>query len=151
MLEKEKEDIENTLEEYKKEYDVHLKIKEEKTRIGVDLEEERKILEKELSEREADLLNSKNDLEKLEAEHTEIQNENYYLIKELEALKEHAQVLEKQNSQLHKELDQIVETDELIRKDLDRRSRLEFIKTKNYDELQKSVEMIKKSGTNEFK
>jgi len=43
---------------------------------------------------------------------------------------------------LHKELDKIVETDEIIRKEMDRKSRFHFLKVKNTDETRKSIERI---------
>ena len=43
---------------------------------------------------------------------------------------------------MHKELDKIVETDEIIRKEMDRKSRFHFLKVKNTDETRKSIERI---------
>ena len=46
---------------------------------------------------------------------------------------------------MNKELDNFVITDEKARTDLDRKQRVEYIKTKNIDELQKSVTKLRES------
>lgn len=60
------------------------------------------------------------------------------LTHEREALQRHSGVLEAQNADLSQELDRFVQTDELLRSQLDRRSRVHGIQNKNHDELRHS-------------
>lgn len=46
---------------------------------------------------------------------------------------------------MHKELDKFVETDEKVRADLDRKHRVEYLKTKGQDEYQQSIVKLRNS------
>ncbi len=46
---------------------------------------------------------------------------------------------------MHRELDSFVATDEKVRVDLDRKYRVDYLKSKNTDEVQKSVAKVRDS------
>jgi len=50
---------------------------------------------------------------------------------------------------LHAELDRFVEVDERVRQDLDLKNRVEYVKSKNLEDLQRSIEKVKKSRSPE--
>lgn len=60
-----------------------------------------------------------------------MRSEHFDSNKELEALKNHVTVLEKQNYGLHNEIESIINIDEKARMELDRKEKLELLKSKN--------------------
>lgn len=58
---------------------------------------------------------------------------------EIDALNNHIRVLNTQNEDLTKELDSFVEANEAIRQRLDRRNRVMDLRSKNENQLQKSM------------
>ena len=57
-------------------------------------------------------------------------------------MKDHTSVLEKQNMNLNHEIENITTTDELVRRELDRKNRLELLKSKDEEELKKSIAKV---------
>lgn len=61
---------------------------------------------------------------------------------EVEALNNHIRVLQRQNEELSKELDVFVEANEAIRQRLDRRNRVEGLRSKNEVQLANSLRTL---------
>lgn len=70
---------------------------------------------------------------------------NEDLLAEKDALERHAQVLQAQNDDLTTELDRFVQTDEILRTQLDRRSRVHGLTHKNQDELRHSTYRVQEA------
>ena len=67
---------------------------------------------------------------------------NANLQAEIDALSNHIRVLQLQNEDLTKELDQFVEANEAIRMRLDRKNRVLDLRSKNEQQLQKSLAYV---------
>ena len=67
---------------------------------------------------------------------------NSSLQAEIDALNNHIRVLQAQNEDLTKELDQFVEANEAIRMRLDRKTRVYDLRSKNEQQLQKSLAYV---------
>ena len=61
------------------------------------------------------------------------------MLAERDALEKHAQCLQGQNADLAGELERFVQTDDVLRGQLDRRSRVQNMQSKNQDELRHST------------
>lgn len=144
-LNKEKETFELLMNQYKKDADLNKKLRDDKAMKALELERQKKKLESIYSSKEMEALIAKKDLEKVGTSHLKLKEDNLYLNQELDALKNHASVLENQNFSLHNEIDNIVRTDGIIRNELDRKSRFEYMKSKNLEQLQKSSEKVRLS------
>lgn len=144
-LRKEKESLEILMNRYKNDALMNKKLRDEQTRRAIDLESEKNLLEKKVSNKEIEAYTAKKDLERIEESHKQLLSDHFDSNKELDALKEHTSLLENQNLNLHQEIDSIVITDSKVREDLNRKDKLQYIKSKNIEELQKSSEKVRMS------
>ena len=79
------------------------------------------------------------ELEQLKESNTKFEHKNGQLKSELEELKQHCSVLRQQNKDLNVELDKFVQTDEQIRRTLNRKDRVETLRSKKeFESTQKS-------------
>ena len=144
-LKRERETMEILMAKYKQDSDIFKNLKEDQFIKTIDLDSKKKALEKEVLAKTIEITNVKKNLYNAEFVNKELSEEHYYYNKELDALKDHASILENQNLNLHTEVDKIVSTDEKIRADLDRKSKYEYLKSKNMEELQRSAEKVRLS------
>jgi len=144
-LRKEKESLEILMNRYKNDALMNKKLRDEQTRRAIDLESEKNLLEKKVSNKEIEAYTAKKDLERIEESHKQLLSDHFDSNKELDALKEHTSLLENQNLNLHQEIDSIVITDSKVREDLNRKDKLQYMKSKNIEELQKSSEKVRMS------
>ena len=72
---------------------------------------------------------------------------NLDLKQEYEALQKHSVLLTGQNKDLQRELDSFVETDDIVRRNLDRKAKVDDIRSKVDTAIQKSSEVIMRSTT----
>ena len=91
-----------------------------------------------LKEKEDILFACRRDVESLRVTCSQNRTDNGDLLAERDALEKHAQCLQGQNADLANELERFVQTDEVLRGQLDRRSRVYGLQTKNQDELRQS-------------
>eukprot|EP01022_Parablepharisma_sp_SALTPOND_P034420 TRINITY_DN91724_c0_g1_i1.p1 TRINITY_DN91724_c0_g1~~TRINITY_DN91724_c0_g1_i1.p1 ORF type:complete len:415 (+),score=92.32 TRINITY_DN91724_c0_g1_i1:381-1625(+) len=123
-----------------------------------ELEQEKKRLEREALNKDLEARSAKRELEKVHEDQAKLLEGHSQLSQELEALREHTGLLETQNFsvffssqkyndeiQLHRELDKFIETDERVRTELNRKHRVDTIKSKNFEELQKSFTKVRTS------
>lgn len=82
--------------------------------------------ELETRNREAELQNEhlRKDLEGVRYSNDALLDRNHDLKMELESLNGHAELLTSQNRELQRELDQFVETDDIVRRNLDRKDKV---------------------------
>jgi len=146
-LKKEKEAMSHISENYKREAELNKRLRDEQSLRAMELEIEKARLEKEALNKEVEAISAKKDLTKANELMNELHEGKYYIEKELDAMKEHTNILERQNWNLHDEISNIVTTDEAIRRDLDRRFRVENMKAKNLEELQRSSEKVRLSSS----
>ena len=91
-----------------------------------------------LKEREDTLFAVRRDVESLRITSSQNRTDNGDLLAERDALDKHAQCLQGQNADLAGELERFVQTDEVLRGQLDRRTRVYGMQSKNQDELRQS-------------
>ena len=82
------------------------------------------------------------ELENSRYNNSSLLDQNANLQAEIDALNNHIRVLQLQNEDLTKELDQFVEANEAIRMRLDRKNRVQEIRHKNEQQLQKSIAYV---------
>lgn len=70
------------------------------------------------------------DLEAVNYSNQSLMDRNIDLKSEYEALQKHVVLLTQQNKDLQRELDSFVETDDIVRKNLDRKMKVDQIRTK---------------------
>ena len=75
----------------------------------------------------------------------QLMQDKVQLDSELDALKQHTELLNSQNEELNSELDQFVGADEVVKKDLNRKERVEYIKNKNMEECINSIRHLKET------
>jgi len=146
-LKKEKEAMSVIAENYRREGELNKRLRDEQAIRARELEIEKTRLEKEALNKEVEALSAKKNLNKANELMNELHEGKYYIEKELNAMKEHTNVLERQNLNLHNEIQNIVTTDESVRRDLDRKFRIENLKAKNIEELQRSSEKVRLSSS----
>jgi len=95
-----------------------------------------------LKEREESLFVIRRDIECQRVVNSQNQNNNGDLTSEKEALEKHAACLQGQNVDLTTELDRFCQTDEVLRGQLDRRTRVYGMQNKNQDELRTSYHRV---------
>ena len=71
-----------------------------------------------------------------------LRNNNVDLLNEKDALEKHASVVQGQNDDITRELDKFCETDEYVRSQLDRRGRVQGLRTQNDQQLRQSYYRI---------
>ena len=144
-LRKDKETLEILMNKYKHDAFLNKKLRDEQARRALELESEKNLLEKRVSNKEIEAFSVKKDLERIADSHNKLMVEHLDSNRELDALKEHTSLLENQNLNLHKEIDGIVITDSKVREDLNRKDKLNYMKAKNMEELQRSSEKVRMS------
>ncbi len=144
-LREDNETLQRLLDRYRKDVDFQKKLREIEAQKKLDLELEKRKLENEALSKEIEARSAKKELEKIRDTHGQLLEDHHQLHDELSALKQHAEVLENQNATLHNELDRFVETDEKVRRDLDRKPHVDYIKSKNTEELQQSIMKVRES------
>lgn len=137
--------LQRLLDQYREDINFQKKLHEIESVKKKELEAERRRLEGEAAAKEMEARKVREQLEKVKDTQVNLLEDRAQLGEELDALKQHAEVLESQNVQLHRELDSFVDTDEAVRNDLDRKSRVEYIKHRNEEELRRSAERVRKS------
>lgn len=86
------------------------------------------------------------DLDSVRYSNDALLDRNHELKEELDSLQSHADLLTSQNRELQRELDEFIETDEVVRRNLDRKDKVYMIRTKVDDVIKKSVvDLISKS------
>ena len=95
-------------------------------------------MEMKIREKDDILMGYRKDLESSKYQASQYRGSNGDMQNEKDALEKHAAVLNQQNDDLNRELDKFIETDELVRTQLDRRGRVQGMRSKNDNELQKS-------------
>jgi hypothetical protein len=85
------------------------------------------------------------DLEGARYSNSALLDNNSNLQVEIDALNNHIRVLTLQNEDLTKELDQFVEANEAIRMRLDRKNRVQELRNRNEQQLQKSIAVVQDS------
>ncbi len=91
--------------------------------------------EMKLRERDDQVYLYRKDLENSKFQNSQFRENNVDLLNEKDALEKHAAVLNQQNDDLNHEMDKFLETDELVRSQLDRRGRVQGMRSKNENEL----------------
>jgi len=85
------------------------------------------------------------ELKEMRAANTKLLGERIEMHEELNALMQHKELLQTQNAKMQDELDKFNETDEIVRKDLDRKSRVQFMKNRNEEEIMESIRKVRDS------
>jgi len=145
-LKDENESLQRLLDRYRKDVDFQKKLREIEQQKKIELELEKRKLENEALSKEIEARSAKKELEKIKDTHGALLEDKLAMHEELSALKEHTEVLENQNATLHNELDRFVETDEKVRRDLDKKAHVEYLKSKNNTELEKSIIKLKEAS-----
>ena len=139
------ERLQRLLDQYKKDVGFQKKLREIEMSKKLELEEEKRRLQNEALNKEIEARSAIQYLERVKDSHEQLLGSQVQLNEELNALKQHAEVLESQNMSLHNELERFVETDEVVRHELDRKPRVDYIKSKNTDALQQSIIRVRNS------
>lgn len=82
------------------------------------------------------------DLEAVNYSNQALMDRNVDLKSEMEALQKHSILLTQQNKDLQKELDSFVETDDIVRRNLDRKEKVSNIRTSVNTALTQSNSMV---------
>jgi chromosome segregation ATPase len=98
--------------------------------------------EQKIRVREDQIMQLRKELESARYNNSALLDSNANLQAEIDALNNHIRVLQLQNEDLTKELDQFVEANEAIRMRLDRKNRVQEIRNKNEQQLQKSIAQV---------
>ncbi len=152
-LERENQTLGYLAESHKKEAMVNRRLREDEAERNIELSMGKRSLEKRAREKEFEAYSALQEKDRIAERQGELLEENYYKSQELDALKEHADVLDSQNykvtqsniCQLTTEIENIANEDEVIRRDLDRRHRVDFLKSKNQNQIMKSAEKLSRS------
>lgn len=141
----ENESLQRLLDQYRQDVDFQKNLREIESAKKLELEIEKRRLEQEAVSKDIEARSARRELEKVKGNHEQLLKGNWQINEELNALKDHAELLENQNTSLNNELENIVDTDQVVRKELDRKSRVEYIKDKNNSELQRSFTRLQNS------
>ncbi len=95
-----------------------------------------------LRDRDDQLYAMQKELESSKFTNQQSRGNNLDLLAEKDALEKHAAVLNAQNEDLNRELDQFLQTDEMVRSQLDRRGRVQGLRSKNDTELHRSYHRV---------
>lgn len=139
QLEREKDTLEYMAEKNKKDAELNRKLAMSEMDRNLELSRSKKEVERKAVESELEAMRAKREKARLE----ELAESGYMNSEELEAVKEHAEVLGYQNRKLVNEIEQIVDEDENIGRELDRKRRVDMLKTRNEEELQRSAEKVR--------
>lgn len=141
-LQKEKESLELLMIHYKEDADKNKIQRNDIVLKSIEIENQKKSLQSLLAVKEIETYETKKNIEKVAENKSFLAEEHLNLSRELEAMKDHTSVLEKQNMNLNHEIENITTTDELVRRELDRKNRLELLKSKDEEELKKSIAKV---------
>eukprot|EP00826_Nyctotherus_ovalis_P006221 TRINITY_DN1144_c0_g1_i3.p1 TRINITY_DN1144_c0_g1~~TRINITY_DN1144_c0_g1_i3.p1 ORF type:complete len:383 (+),score=94.79 TRINITY_DN1144_c0_g1_i3:398-1546(+) len=141
--------LQRLLDQYRQDVDFQENLREIEGAKKVELEAEKRRLEQEAISKDIETCTARRELEQVKGRHEELLESNWQIGKELDALKQHAELLQDQNATLNNELESLVEADEVVRKDLDRKARVEYIKSKNNSEVQRSTARVRTSQSPE--
>jgi myosin protein heavy chain len=144
-LREENETLQRLLDQYRKDINFQKNLREIEAARRRELELERQELQRETRTRDYEVITTKQALANVKDRHDILLEDKVQISEELSALKQHAEVLESQNIELHNELEKFVETDEVVRHDLNRKPRVEYMMNKNYDELRQSITKVRQS------
>ena len=144
-IQRDNEVMQNYLSKYREDAELQKHLREIESSKKVELVIQKKRLEEEARAKEYEARSVKIALERERDEHGRLLQGANQTSEELDALKRHAELLEGQNMTLNTELEKFVETDEVVKKDLDRKSRIEYIKNRNIIELEKSLNRVRNS------
>lgn len=103
-------------------------------------------LESKIRNTDENLAGSRREQDELRFQNSSIQGRIEDLRAEIEALQQHCNVLTHQNRDLNAELERFVETDEQIRQTLNRRDRVESLRTKTDYELRQSYAQLERAS-----
>ena len=139
----EREILERMLDKYREDVDFQKRLRELESSKKYELQQEKKKLESEALSKDLEARSAKRELERIKDTHGSLIEDRMQMDEELNALRQHAEVLENQNSSLSNELDSIAYTGEKVRQELDRKPRVDYLKSKNNEELQRSIEKVR--------
>lgn len=145
----ENDTLQQLLNQYRNDAQLHKRLRDEESLQKIRLEEEKKRLSQEALRKSIEAQTAKKELERYENSHSQLLQERVMVSQELDAIKDHANLLESQNFALNRELDTFVDTNEKARMDLNRRDRVNYIKGRNQEEIQRSTEKVRKSRSPE--
>ena len=141
----EKELLERMLDRYREDVEFQKRLRQVEASKKIELELEKKKLQSEALSREIEARSARRELERVRDSHGMLLNDKDQMNEELNALKEHAELLESQNIELSNELDVFADTGEKVRRELDRKPRVEYLKSKNNEEIQRSSDKVRSS------
>jgi FtsZ-binding cell division protein ZapB len=88
----------------------------------------------------------KRDLEGVRYGNDALLDRNHELKEEIDSLTQHSELLTCQNRELQRELDSFVETDDIVRRNLDRKDKVHMIRSKVDEVIKKSMgDLVSKS------
>ena len=103
-------------------------------------------LEARAKDAELQIEHLRKDLDGVRYSNDALLDRNHDLKLELESLNGHSELLTQQNRELQRELDSFVETDDVVRRNLDRKEKVQQIRQQVDDVIQKSiVDLVSKS------
>eukprot|EP00826_Nyctotherus_ovalis_P017670 TRINITY_DN1521_c0_g1_i34.p1 TRINITY_DN1521_c0_g1~~TRINITY_DN1521_c0_g1_i34.p1 ORF type:complete len:317 (-),score=88.60 TRINITY_DN1521_c0_g1_i34:153-1103(-) len=137
--------LQRLLDQYKKDVDFQKKLREIEMSKKHELEIEKRRLQNEALSKEIEARSALQSLERVKDSHGQLLGDRVQLDDELNALRQHAEVLETQNMSLHNELERFVDTDTVVRRELDRKPIVDYIKAKNNESLQQSIIKVRNS------
>lgn len=106
---------------------------------GKDLQAVENDLKMKLKQREEDINALRYEIEQLKQSNQKYIEDSQELHTEIEALNKHMALLNQQNFELSKELEKFIETDEIVRRSLNRKGKVEDIRHKVDEAIQKSM------------
>eukprot|EP00826_Nyctotherus_ovalis_P003156 TRINITY_DN10639_c0_g2_i1.p3 TRINITY_DN10639_c0_g2~~TRINITY_DN10639_c0_g2_i1.p3 ORF type:complete len:316 (+),score=99.36 TRINITY_DN10639_c0_g2_i1:1563-2510(+) len=146
-LREENETLQRLLDQYRKDINFQKNLREIEAARRRELELERQELQRETRTKDFEVLSTKQALANVRDKTELLLEDKVQIDEELDALRQHAEVLKSQNIELNNELERFVETDEVVRRDLNRKPRVDYIKDRNYDELSRSATKVRQSAS----
>lgn len=146
-LREENETLQRLLDQYRKDINFQKNLREIEATRRRELELERQELQRETRTKDFEVLSTKQALANARDKTELLLEDKVQIDEELNALRQHAEVLKSQNVELNSELERFVETDEVVKRDLNRKPRLDYIKDRNYDELSRSAAKVRQSAS----
>ena len=123
-----------------------LRIKDQEIQRSQEQEVQFRSNELRLKELESTIDLIKRDLDSVRYSNDALLDRNHDLKQELDSLNQHAELLNHQNRELQRELEGFVETDEMVRRNLDRKDKVQQIRSQVDEVIKKSVvDLINKS------
>jgi len=141
----ESETLQRLLEKHKDDIDFQKRLCDIEAAKKVELQLEKRKLQSEALSKDIEMRHTKKELEQVRGSHEYLLENKDQIRDELNALKQHAEVLENQNLSLNNELESFVDIDQRVRQELDRKPRVDYLKTKNNTELQQSFIKVRES------